>query len=151
MNQHRINRGRRIARETDRELRRRIEAATDAQMDRILRDIRVFEIVEKISVRGVRTMSERKRTIESLTTEFFSLASTAQRQGVRPNDDLATAFRPFAERILEAEKFGPALKKYLEYFGAPHDDDCPMDDTCDCSWAETNRAVNNLAWMLNIG
>lgn len=34
------------------------------------------------------------------------------------------------------------LCRYVEEHGASHDDDCPCDDTCDCSWRPTLDAVN---------
>ena len=28
--------------------------------------------------------------------------------------------------------------------GGLHEDDCPMDDTCDCKWREVNRSFNDV-------
>lgn len=35
-----------------------------------------------------------------------------------------------------------ALEKYIEWFGGVHEDDCPADDTCDCSGKWINDGVN---------
>ncbi len=35
-----------------------------------------------------------------------------------------------------------ALGDYLEYHGAIHDDGCPEDDTCSCSFKRINDGVN---------
>jgi hypothetical protein len=35
-----------------------------------------------------------------------------------------------------------ALERYIEWFGAVHDDECPADDTCSCSWRWVNEGVN---------
>jgi hypothetical protein len=35
------------------------------------------------------------------------------------------------------------LLAYIEWHGPLHDDDCPEDDTCDCSQKRTNDAVNS--------
>lgn len=34
-----------------------------------------------------------------------------------------------------------ALKAYAEHFGGIHEDDCPCDDTCDCSGKAINDGV----------
>lgn len=36
------------------------------------------------------------------------------------------------------------LRFYVEASGGIHDEDCPQDDTCDCSWKPTLDAVNAL-------
>jgi hypothetical protein len=36
------------------------------------------------------------------------------------------------------------LGKYVEYNGPEHDDDCPGDDTCECSWKSILASVNKL-------
>lgn len=35
-----------------------------------------------------------------------------------------------------------ALEQYLDWHGSIHDEDCPEDDTCDCSWKPVNDGVN---------
>lgn len=35
-----------------------------------------------------------------------------------------------------------ALEKYVEWHGGVHDEECPEDDTCDCSWKWVNDGVN---------
>jgi hypothetical protein len=37
-----------------------------------------------------------------------------------------------------------AMCKYVEHHGAIHDENCPEDDTCNCSWKPVNDAVNRV-------
>ncbi len=39
------------------------------------------------------------------------------------------------------------LRKYVEYFAGIHDEDCPADDTCNCSGCEINASVNRICNM----
>src|SRR5262245_3149612 len=34
------------------------------------------------------------------------------------------------------------LKAYVDWFGGVHDDECPQDDTCDCSGKPANDGIN---------
>jgi hypothetical protein len=35
-----------------------------------------------------------------------------------------------------------ALQEYVEVVGGVHEDNCPMDDTCNCRWKYLNDKVN---------
>lgn len=35
-----------------------------------------------------------------------------------------------------------ALKQYIDWYGAAHEQGCPEDDTCDCKGKPINEAVN---------
>jgi hypothetical protein len=43
---------------------------------------------------------------------------------------------------MEAAMMADALKRYIEWVGAIHDDGCPEDDTCECSGKPINDGVN---------
>lgn len=55
------------------------------------------------------------------------------------NANLGCAASSIAEERDDAIE---ALKEYVKWFGPAHDQDCPGDDTCECSGANVNRLVN---------
>jgi hypothetical protein len=60
-------------------------------------------------------------------------------------DALCPPTPPQAEPIVAVPlRWLALLPRYAEDMGALHDDDCPKDDTCDCSCRATNDAVNAL-------
>jgi hypothetical protein len=42
----------------------------------------------------------------------------------------------------DVEALAKGLEAYVVGHGGLHDDDCPGDDTCECSWAPANDAAN---------
>lgn len=42
----------------------------------------------------------------------------------------------------EIRERSESILKYVEWHGGIHDDDCPQDDTCDCSGKPINDGVN---------
>ncbi len=69
------------------------------------------------------------------------------------NQEIAQdALRKLAKAESEALKLrecGPGLLQYVEWMAGIHEDDCPMDDTCNCKWKSVNDSVNKLCDLLS--
>lgn len=46
------------------------------------------------------------------------------------------------------QQYAAALERYVEWHGAIHDEECPADDTCDCSSKWVNDGINRLVSYL---
>lgn len=55
---------------------------------------------------------------------------------------LTTALRERDEARAKCAAMLLALREMAEWHGAAHDEDCPMDDTCECSQKSFNDRVN---------
>lgn len=49
---------------------------------------------------------------------------------------------------LHLERMAEAVETYAEWCGGVHDDDCPQDDTCECSSKWVNDGVNSACRFL---
>ena len=57
--------------------------------------------------------------------------------------ELAQSFRDDIARVeQQRDELVAAIRTVVEQFGPWHDDDCPGDDTCDCSAKPIHDAVN---------
>ncbi len=69
--------------------------------------------------------------------------------------DLTSKWHTERDRAAKAEseafklrECGPGLIQYVEAMAGIHEDDCPLDDTCNCKWKSVNDSVNKLCHLL---
>lgn len=110
------------------------------------------------------TPAQQAETLEQLGEKRFTLAeweATAKRVGNNINANLMKRVAEQAELITQLRAavsgegislaaIAAGLTKYVVDNGAGHDDDCPADDTCECSQKFVNDAVNAACRVLNI-